>query len=287
MEVWTGLTTVLLPLAYLMLWGSYVWFFVAERNLARRWSRTLTGGTLFIHIVHVALRTVELGRLPLATPLEFFSLLALTILVIYVIIERVMRVRVTGVLVVGLSFLLQFASSAFATPVPSVDPLLSDTGYAIHVLLVLFSYTALSLSFLFAALYLVQSRQLSRRNFGLLFRRLPPLDTLERMSVGTVRLGVPLLFLALASGHLWLYDLRDTLPADDAAALTPFDPKIVASWLILLGYAAGLVGHDRFGWRGRRMNIVAIAAWVMVVAAMGLLHHFVPSFHDFSLRNGV
>jgi HemX protein len=287
MEVWTGLTTVLLPLAYLMLWGSYVWFFVAERNLARRWSRTLTGGTLFIHVVHVLLRTIELGRLPLATPLEFFSLLALTILVIYVIIERVLRVRVTGVLVVGLSFLLQFIASAFSAPAPAVDPLLSDPGYGIHALLVLLSYTSLSLSFLFAVLYLVQARQLSRRNFGLLFRRLPPLETLERMSVGTVRLGIPLLFLALASGHLWLYNLRDTLPADIAAMLTPFDPKILASWIILLGYTAGLIGHDRLGWRGRRMNIVAIAAWVTVVATMGLMHHFVPSFHDFSLRSGM
>ena len=287
MDVWIGLTNVLLPLIYLVLWGSYVWFFMAERNLARRWSRLLTGGTLLVHITHIALQTWDYGRLPLATPVEFCSMLALMIMVIYVIIERALRVRAVGALVVGLAFLLQFIASAFSSPARSVNSLLSDPGYAIHALLVLLSYTALSLSFLFAVIYMVQSRQLRRRTFGLLFRRLPPLETIERMSVGTVRLGVPLLFLALVMGHMWLYNLRDSLPPEQANLLSPYDPKILISWIILLGYTFGLVGHDKLGWRGRRMNVVAITAWVTVVVTMGLLHHFVPSFHDFSLRSGV
>ena len=287
MEVWTGLTTVLLPLLYLVLWGSYVWFFVAERNLARSWSRMLTGGTVLVHIIHITLRTVDLGRLPLATPLEFCSMLALMIMVIYVILERMLRVRVTGALVVGLAFILQFIASAFHSPSDSVNSLLGDPGYAVHALLVLLSYTSLSLSFLFAVIYMVQSRQLRRHTFGLLFRRLPPLETLERMSVGTVRLGVPLLFSALVMGHMWLYNLRDSLPPQQADLLSPYDPKILVSWLILLGYTAGLYGHAKLGWRGRRMNVVAITAWVTVVVTMGLLHHFVPSFHDFTLRSGV
>ena len=54
--------------------------------------------------------------------------------------------------------------------------------------------------------------------------------------------------------------------------------------LVLLAYCVGLVGHQFFGWRGRRMNLVAIGAYLSVILAMALVHHFFPSFHDFSLR---
>jgi len=151
---------------------------------------------------------------------------------------------------------------------------------------VVLAYAALSLSFLYAILYLVQIRQLSRKQFGLFFRRMPPLETLERMSVGAVKLGVPLLFAALALGHLWLYDLADRVAPELAATLTPWDPKILASWVIFLGYAVGLIGHRWWGWRGRRMNVLAIAAYVAVIATMAAIHRVLPSFHDFTQGGG-
>lgn len=286
MTALVGFLTVLLPLLYLLLWGSYLWFFFEERRLARRWGGFMTVAVLLTHVLWVVLRTVELDRFPLGTPLGLASLLALSLTTIYVVIERVLRVRQTGFLVLGLAFLLQFLASAFSTARPADNLLLHDPGYALHAVLVLLAYTSFSLSFLYAVLFQVQDRQLQRRSFGLLFRRLPPLETLERMSVSTVRLGVPLLFLGLATGHLWLYRLRDSLPADQAAALSPFDPKILISWAILIVYGVGLIGHDRWGWRGRRMSRISVTAWVVVVALMGVAQHMFATFHDFSLRGG-
>ena len=115
----------------------------------------------------------------------------------------------------------------------------------------------------------------------MLFRRLPSLDTLERMSVGAVKMGVPLLFASLCLGHLWMYDLADRMDADMAAKLSPWDPKIMVSWVILIAYTIGLIGYRFFGWRGRRMNVMAVVGFLAVVAAMGLIQHFFPSFHNF------
>lgn len=286
MTALVGFLTVLLPLLYLLLWGSYLWYFFEERRLARRWGGILMVITLGVHVAWVVLRTLEVHRFPLATPLGLASMLALGLTTIYVVIERVLRVRQTGFLVLGLAFLLQFLASAFSTAHPQPNPLLSDPGYAIHAVLILLSYTAFSLSFLYAVLFQIQERQLQRRSFGLLFRRLPPLDTLERMSVSTVRLGVPLLFLGLVSGHLWLYRLRDHLPPAEAAALSPLDPKILMSWAILIVYGVGLIGHDLWGWRGRRMSRLSVTTWVVVVALMGVAQHVFSTFHDFSLRGG-
>ncbi len=283
----SNLTTLSLPLLYLVLGGRYLWVFTAERSSTRNWTGLLLWGTIAVHFVHSCLHAFKLGRLPLASPLEFFSLLALTTMGVYAVLERVIKNRQTGVFVVGLCFLLQFWASAFITPRrPTVNPLLNDPGYATHVLLMLLAYAAMNLSFLYAILYHVQARELNRRNFGLIFRRLPPLQTLENMSVGAVRFAIPLLFMALASGQLRMYSLRHKLPEIDATLLSPWDPKILASWVIFLGYAMGLLGHARWGWRGKRMNRVAIVCWVLVIVTMGLIHHFVPSFHDFGLRGG-
>ena len=281
-----GFLTVLLPLLYLLLWGSYLWFFFEERRLAHRAGSVLTIVVMLIHTLWVVLRTMELGRFPLGTPLGLASLLALSLTTIYVVIEKVLRVRQTGFLVLGLAFLLQFLASGFSTARPTINPLLNDPGYALHATLILLAYTSFSLSFLYAVLFQVQERQLQRRSFGLLFRRLPPLDVLERMSVMPVRLGVPLLFLGLATGHLWMYRLRDHLPVDQAMHLTPFDPKILMSWGLLIIYGVGLLGHDRWGWRGRRMSRLSVTAWVVVVALMGIAQHVFTTFHDFSLRGG-
>ncbi len=288
MQTLLGFLNTLLPIAYLMLLGAYVLVFMRDEPREAVWSRRLLGATLALHLGAVVVRTLALERLPLGAPLEFFSLMALSSLLIYALLERRMQVRQTGFVVVGLAFLLQFLASSFVgTSAPPTSGLLEDPGYALHAVLVLLAYTSLSLGFVYALLYLAQARQLSRRNFGLLFRRLPPLETLERMSVGSVQLGVPLLFAALATGHVWMVALSRRVPPEVAARLDHGDPKIIASWIIFVGYTLGLVGHRTLGWRGRRMNVAAIIGFVLMVIAIALVHHFFPSFHNFSIRGGV
>jgi ABC-type uncharacterized transport system permease subunit len=235
-----------------------------------------------VHLAAEAVGAAAFGRLPMGTPLEFVSALALAITMTYLAIERRFRVKTTGFLPVGVAFALQFVASAFSIKVSGeARPFLDDPGFAGHAVLALLAYTALTLSFVYAVLYLVLARQLGRRSFGLLFRRLPSLEVLERMSVTGVELGVPLLFASLALGHLWMYNLADRVEPSLARQLSPWDPKVLVSWIIFLGYLGGLAGHRFLGWRGRRMNLLAVAAFVIVVVAMGAVRHFVPSFHDF------
>ena len=217
----------------------------------------------------------------MGSTLEFMCTLALALMATYLVIEIRIQAKNTGFLVTGMAFFLVFIGASFSTTDPEVSPFLADPGYAGHAILVLLAYTALSLSFLYALLYLILNRQLMRKQFGLLFRRLPSLDTLERMSVGAVKMGVPLLLLSLCLGHLWMYDLADRMDADMAARLSPWDPKIMVSWVILIAYTIGLIGYRFFGWRGKRMNVMAVVGFLAIIGTMGLIRHFFPSFHNF------
>ena len=275
--------TILLPICYLAVWADYLWLFYTEHPLARRTCSRAAAGVVLLHMAMMVLRALALHRLPMGTQAEFMGALALALLGTYLVVERRLRAKNTGFLTTGAAGLMMLSAAVVEPGGAKVSPLLSDPGFAGHAVLVLLAYTALSLSFLYAILYLVLARQLMRRRFGLLFRRLPALETLERMSVVSVEMGVPVLFLALALGHLWMYNLADRPGLDPrlAKALTPWDPKILFSWVIFLGYTAGLLGHRFLGWRGRRMNIMAVAAFVTVVLGMGAVHHFFPTFHKF------
>ena len=94
-------------------------------------------------------------------------------------------------------------------------------------------------------------------------------------------MGVPLMFLSLCLGHLWMYDLKERMAPDMATQLSPWDPKIMVSWVIFLGYAIGLVGNRFFGWRGKKMNVLAVIAFATILVTLGLVQHFFPSFHKF------
>lgn len=277
----TSLFKVLLPLVYLMTWGLYMWLLYTDHPTARRLCTRAAIGVVFLHLIAMIVRAVALQRLPMGNNLEFFSALALATMTTYLVIEMRMKAKNTGFLVTGVAFVFEFTADAFIITAAPTNPLLKDPGFAGHAVLVMLSYTALSLSFIYALLYLLQSRQLMRHKYGLMFHRLPSLETLERMSVGAVKMAVPLMLAALVLGHLWMYSLADRLPPEMAAELSPYDPKVLISWVIFLGYALGLLGYRFMGWRGRRMNMLAVIAFVVTFSAMGLVHHFFPSFHKF------
>jgi ABC-type uncharacterized transport system permease subunit len=281
MPVLMSLFKVLLPLVYLVVWGLYMWLFYTDHPVARRLCSRAAAVAVILHVAAMVVRGFSMGRLPMGNNLEFFSALALAMLATYLVIEMRLKAKNTGFLVTGVAFIFEFTADAFIINAAPASPLLRDPGFAGHAVLVLFSYTALSLSFIYALLYLLLSRQLMNRQFGLMFRRLPSLETLERMSVGAVQLAVPLMLGALTLGHLWMYDLADRLPPEAAAELSPFDPKVLISWVVFLGYAVGLAGNRFLGWRGRRMNLMAVIAFVVMFSTMGLVHHFFPSFHKF------
>ncbi len=277
---------IMLPLLYLATLGMYLWLFFTDHPTARVRCTQMAVVTVIVHTLALVTQTAYLERLPLESPLEFFSSLALALMVTYLVIEQSIRAKNTGFIVVGTAFLLQFLASSFCHTKISNNPLLQQPGFAAHAGLAILAYTALSLSFLYAVLYLILARQLERRSFGLLFRRLPSLEVLERMSIGAIKLALPLLFVALALGHLWMYHLRDAQPAL-ASMLTPWDPKILMTWVIFLGYAGGLAGYRFLGWRGRRMNLLAVFAFLAVLGATGLAHHFFPTFHKFRTASEV
>jgi len=151
-------------------------------------------------------------------------------------------------------------SAVFSNPHPFA---LSEAPLArVHIAIALIAYALLIVAALQALVLIGLEKRLHR---GLPEPRadsMPPLLTLERFLFRIVGAGFILLTLTLATGILFSEELFGKPLA--------FTHKIVFSVLAWLAYAALLLGHYRFGWRGRAaLNWILIASVLLVLAYIG------------------
>jgi len=110
-------------------------------------------------------------------------------------------------------------------------------------------------------MYLLQERQLKARRPGTIYYRLPPLETLDRLTVATLTVGFPFLTVGLALGVL-------SARAAWGSVMT-FDPLALFSLIMWMIYAAILVGRVMGRWRGRRAAYFSIAGFCVMLVTLG------------------
>ncbi|TXD39319.1 hypothetical protein FRC98_02670 [Lujinxingia vulgaris] len=269
------LIEIALPLAYMAIFALYVRRFVArkDRGDQRFWGSPLLYGTLGTHVAYLALRGVELNHFPVSSKGEFLSLLALAIGLIYALTERRHGEPNTGAFFVGLSAIAQTWSSLIIDP-NTAHPLLHEHPvYGVHVIFILSGFVSLAISAIYALMYVLLARQLKSRELGALFRRLPPLNTLENMSRLATLAGIVLLGLGLFSGHfVAIYVL------DDFSLL---DPKIVITYVAWAAYAVAFIWAKLRKLSGLRMGYLSLGGYLALIASMVLVNTFFSSFHTF------
>jgi ABC-type uncharacterized transport system permease subunit len=120
-----------------------------------------------------------------------------------------------------------------------------------HVLLALFSLALFAVAACSALLYVWQYSSLKHPDTRGFFRRLPPLEYLDRLSYHLVSFAMPLLTLAMALGIV-------------RAAATPGaswmgDPHTIITFVVWAVHAAYLFARLGPGWRGTKLNWLLVA----------------------------
>jgi ABC-type uncharacterized transport system permease subunit len=128
----------------------------------------------------------------------------------------------------------------------------SSLFLVIHVGCVLAAFAGFTLAAALAALYLWEEGRLKRRSTDILRLRLPPLQSLERLTWRTVVVSLPLLTLGLVAGLVRLR--QDGRPLDALEALT------LGTWLL---YGVVVVTRPN----GRYTAYLALGGFVLVILA--------------------
>lgn len=142
-------------------------------------------------------------------------------------------------------------------------PANSPVGLQIHILVSIVAYSLLGMAALFAIILAIQNRSLHNHHPGGLMRRLPSLQTTEKLLFDTIFAGFVSLTLALISGFAFLEDMF-------AQHLAHKTILAIVAWLV---FAVLLIGRIKLGWRGR----IAIR-WTLVGFTFLMLAYFGSKF---------
>jgi len=128
-------------------------------------------------------------------------------------------------------------------------------------------------------MYLIQYRQLKHRHVGLLFQRLPNLETLSRLNVRALAIGWLGLTVAILAGTVWAYNLTRT---GELQVNLLQDAKFLMTAGLWVVYGVCLAGIYLLGWPKRTLASVSVIAFLLMLGSSLLVTLLFPSFHDFS-----
>jgi len=273
MKTTSQIFSLLLPVVYLVIvfLNAYI-FFGRNKKLEIKVPLMITI-LIVLHGIHILLRGLAIEALPLTTKLDALSLLALAIIVLILIIELSSDNRTTILFAVFLSFIIQTISSLFNSWDLIHHPLLENPLYAVHVILTILGYSAISISALYALLYIILNNNIKNHRLGIISEKLPSLRNLERLSIRSVQIGIITLGLGIFIGHLIAKQILGTF--------WPVDPKVIYSNIIWIGYFLGLVIAQIYKWRGRWMAYLAMTGFGILILTNFMIIFIDTTFHQF------
>jgi ABC-type uncharacterized transport system permease subunit len=263
---------VFVPVLYALAAANSVIVFVTRSDSALRASKPLLGVTVGLHAASLVLRAALTGQCPLGTVFEAMGLMAFSLAAVYALLELLRGTRPTGILILPLSFLLVLLSSSFPAGPEETNPNLSDPWFSAHSASAVFAIAALAVSFVHGILYLLLYREIRDHRFGVLFRRLPPLAVMSRMTNLAAVVGWCLLTVTIVAGSVWARGEGKT-----GELLTdPLTLVICGAWVL---YAVGLGVRFLAGWRGRYTVYLSVCGFVLILLCMLVVSFAFPSLH--------
>ncbi len=270
------------------------WFF--KKDWIGQAAMAMTYIALISTTMFLIMRAAESGHAPFSNLFESMLLFIWAMTVLFLILERRYRVRVTGFFVMVIALLAMVSASQLPYRYKSVGQLnpalqskwhwmkdllrpLGLENYAIgwldfHVFTTFISYGGFAIAFGLSIMYLMKKRSESRPSSNVLLERLPDSETLDELSYLTIAWGFPFLAVGIVTGAMW---------ADYAwGTYWSWDPKETWSLITWLIYAVYLHARVTRGWRGKRAAYISIIGFLAVIFLYWGVSFILPGLHAYA-----
>lgn len=231
-------------------------------------------GIIILHLVYLLDRTVAFDHPPVTTVFEIFTVLSFCIAAAYTFIERRSKAKETGYFILNIAFFFQVGSSLFIKDLLEVPEILRSNWFGLHVTSALLGYAAITISAVYGFLYLMLYHQIKVNNLGVIYKKLPNLETLEKMNFTAVTMAFGLLTLAIIVGFIWLQRTFSDYSLSD--------PKLIGTLIIWGVYGIGIIAKQTGELKGRKVMILSVAGFVIAVFSMTVINMFFSGFHKFN-----
>ena len=198
-----------------------------------------------------------IGRAPLTNLYESLVFFALTIAVVYLLMERKFGIKTAGAFVTPFPFLIMAYASLNPNEIQPLVPALQSNWLISHVVTCFIGYAAFAVSFGVSFLYLFKVRaergSAKSKKGDTLLAYLPESDLLDEVGYKTIAIGFPLLTIGIITGAFWANVAWGTYWS--------WDPKETWSLIVWLIYAAYLHARITKGWKGKKAALLSIVGF--------------------------
>jgi ABC-type uncharacterized transport system permease subunit len=211
-----------------------------------------------LHAGHIVIASMVLKVCPVEGIHFPMSVASMSMCVAYVVARRRLRVEVAGAFIAPLALTSLLASRFVGSAEPGAR--IKSAILPFHVTTNLFGVALFTLAFSAATLYLIQERLLKKKQIDGVFRRLPPLDVLDRAEHRFLLAGFPLLTIGIITGTVWAQRVEMGAATEVLRAVFGYVTWLVIASVLFLRAAAG--------WRGRRAAYGTIAGFGFAVVVL-------------------
>ncbi len=264
---------ILLPILYFATFGVYFYDFFKEDSGVYHAKRIFLFITLFIHLLYLLVRTIEFNHPPITSKFEIFTILAFCLSFSYFLLELLTDIRGTGVFIILFSLVFQIISSLFIQDLIEIKEVLRNKLLGIHVITALGGYAGFTIAAIHGGLFFLLYKDIKLNKYGLIFKRLPSLEVLEKLNFYSVLIGFILLTISILIGLIWL-----PIAFPDISYL---DPKLISVSIVWIIFFIGIVLKIFAKLYGKRVIIFSIIGFAIAIFSLLVSKIFENTFHSF------
>jgi ABC-type uncharacterized transport system permease subunit len=237
-----------------------------------RWRKScvhLGGMAFFFHFVSAVEMLVQAHRWMPVGIREVESLLGFAVAGLFFLVWWLYDAISLGIFALPATFFLVLVPSLGPDRYTFPSEGVRTSWLIAHIAALMLAYAALCFSLLSSMLYLVQERRIKSKplpgkdSWWAPLDWLPPLDTLERISLATLEFGFPCMTVGLIIGSV----LAQETPLGAAYFL---DPKVIASFISWFVYVVMLFVRRSAGLRGRKAAYLSGGVLVLMMAVWAI-----------------
>lgn len=236
--------------------------------------------TLLAFIIHLGSAIVYFvsnGRLPMTTSPEIASIVALLLIGIFLELHRrIKQLDGIGFLITLLTFFVLLSSIVVSNNSSYIHypyPYLSGIWFRLHTIALFVSYSLFAAAFSTALTYLIQENFLKHKTVSKIAIRLPSLNMLDKITNNLVVLAFPLLTSGLVAGVFWASKIWERY--------WDWEPKQILALLTWLVYAFYMIARTVAGWKGRRIILLNVIGFLLLLITFFGVSYFMPGKHKF------
>jgi cytochrome c-type biogenesis protein CcsB len=256
----------------------YIAFWVFKKALPGRLATWTAMIGAACNIAGIVMRWVEsyslgIAHAPLSNLYESMVFFSLTIIIVYLVIERKYKNRIIGSFTTPIAFL----AMAYASLSPNVSdriqpllPALKSNWLIAHVMTCFVGYSAFAIAFGLSFMYLFKQRDTDGKSN--LLAQFPSTKILEELNHQMIMFGFLFLTIGIITGSVW---------ANSAwGRYWGWDPK--ETWSLITWFIYATVLHARMmrGWSGKRIAYLSIIGFLAVLFTyFGV--NYLPGLHSY------